>query len=163
MRFCRSTNAKSEPNSLRKYWIWSLFPNRFRWKHQAIRACQENNCCGIPYPAVIRFSPLPCQVQPWLSRPAYGWWPCAQTIAHLFSHQEYVLTNVQGGTSPYKTDGPHCCSVPLVTAGESNSIGDCLTSFRQFFFIKKNKAFLLKISLKAFSVSDWFIIFVLPN
>ena len=31
---------------------------------------------------------------------------------------------------------------------------DCLTSFRQFFFIKKNKAFLLKISLKAFSVSD---------
>ena len=31
---------------------------------------------------------------------------------------------------------------------------DCLPSFRQFFFIKKNKAFLLKISLKAFSVSD---------
>ena len=31
---------------------------------------------------------------------------------------------------------------------------DCLTSFRPFFFIKKNKAFLLKISLKAFLVSD---------
>ena len=42
-----------------------------------------------------------------------------------------------------------------LTPEEINELSrDCLTSFRQFFFIKKNKAFLLKISLKAFSVSD---------